>query len=223
VKGVEIGAGFAAIEQKGSEHGDEMTPQGFVGNNNGGVLGGISTGQDITVSLALKPTSSIRLPRRHQLVKGGGIGRPAQGFAQGLVAEHLRELGKDLQVLLGGFLGHEKHKDQRHRTAVGCIEGHGLGDPNEGAERFLQSLDAPVGNRHALAKSGRAEPLAREEAVEHDASRKRMLVLEEQAHLLKEPFLARDLEVEHHIGGGEELRDERHGLEEKAGHHTLLS
>jgi chorismate synthase len=64
VKGVEIGAGFAAVTQKGSEHGDEMTPQGFVSNNNGGVLGGISTGQDITVSIALKPTSSIRLPRR---------------------------------------------------------------------------------------------------------------------------------------------------------------
>ena len=64
VKGVEIGAGFAAIAQKGSEHGDEMTPQGFLSNNNGGVLGGISTGQDITVSIALKPTSSIRLPRR---------------------------------------------------------------------------------------------------------------------------------------------------------------
>jgi chorismate synthase len=64
VKGVEIGAGFAAILQKGSEHGDEMTPQGFTTNNNGGVLGGISTGQDITVSIALKPTSSIRLPRR---------------------------------------------------------------------------------------------------------------------------------------------------------------
>ena len=64
VKGVEIGAGFAAIEQKGSEHGDEMTPEGFVSNNNGGVLGGISTGQDVTVSIALKPTSSIRLPRR---------------------------------------------------------------------------------------------------------------------------------------------------------------
>ena len=64
VKGVEIGAGFAAIEQKGSEHGDEMTPKGFAGNNNGGVLGGISTGQDVTVSIALKPTSSIRLPRR---------------------------------------------------------------------------------------------------------------------------------------------------------------
>jgi chorismate synthase len=64
VKGVEIGAGFASVEQKGSEHGDEMTPQGFLSNNNGGVLGGISTGQDVTVSIALKPTSSIRLPRR---------------------------------------------------------------------------------------------------------------------------------------------------------------
>ena len=64
VKGVEIGAGFAAVTQKGSEHGDEMTPQGFLSNNNGGVLGGISTGQDVTVSIALKPTSSIRLPRR---------------------------------------------------------------------------------------------------------------------------------------------------------------
>ena len=64
VKGVEIGAGFDSIVQKGSEHGDEMTPEGFTSNNNGGVLGGISTGQDVTVSLGLKPTSSIRLPRR---------------------------------------------------------------------------------------------------------------------------------------------------------------
>jgi chorismate synthase len=70
VKGVEIGAGFAAVEQKGSEHGDEMTPAGFAGNNNGGVLGGISTGQDVTVSIALKPTSSIRLPRRTIDVRG---------------------------------------------------------------------------------------------------------------------------------------------------------
>lgn len=62
VKGVEIGAGFAAVEQKGSEHRDQITPRGFLGNNAGGVLGGISSGQDITVSLALKPTSSIRLP-----------------------------------------------------------------------------------------------------------------------------------------------------------------
>ena len=64
VKGVEIGAGFASVTQRGSEHGDELTLQGFVGNNAGGVLGGISTGQPITVSLAIKPTSSIRTPRR---------------------------------------------------------------------------------------------------------------------------------------------------------------
>ena len=64
VKGVEIGAGFASVVQKGTEHGDEMTPQGFLSNNAGGVLGGISTGQDIVVNMAIKPTSSIRLPRQ---------------------------------------------------------------------------------------------------------------------------------------------------------------
>jgi chorismate synthase len=64
VKGVEIGAGFASVAQRGSVHGDELTPEGFVGNHAGGVLGGISTGQDVTVSIAIKPTSSIRTPRR---------------------------------------------------------------------------------------------------------------------------------------------------------------
>lgn len=63
VKGVEIGAGFAAVADKGSLHGDVLTPEGFVGNKAGGVLGGISTGQDIEVSIALKPTSSILVPR----------------------------------------------------------------------------------------------------------------------------------------------------------------
>ena len=64
VKGVEIGAGFASIAQRGSEHGDELTPEGFVTNQAGGILGGISTGQDIVVTIAIKPTSSIRIPRR---------------------------------------------------------------------------------------------------------------------------------------------------------------
>jgi chorismate synthase len=63
VKGVEIGAGFRAVTQKGSEHGDELSPQGFRSNHAGGVLGGISTGQDLVVSIAIKPTSSIRIPR----------------------------------------------------------------------------------------------------------------------------------------------------------------
>lgn len=61
VKGVEIGDGFAVVEQRGTEHRDEMSPTGFLSNHAGGVLGGISTGQDLLVSLALKPTSSIRL------------------------------------------------------------------------------------------------------------------------------------------------------------------
>jgi chorismate synthase len=64
VKGVEIGAGFGCVAQKGTEHGDELTPEGFRSNNAGGVLGGISTGQDLVVHLAIKPTSSIRTPRR---------------------------------------------------------------------------------------------------------------------------------------------------------------
>lgn len=70
VKGVEIGAGFASIEQKGTEHRDEMTPGGFLSNHAGGVLGGISSGQEIVVSMALKPTSSIRLPGKSIDIEG---------------------------------------------------------------------------------------------------------------------------------------------------------
>jgi chorismate synthase len=70
VKGVEIGAGFGCVEQKGTEHRDEITPEGFLGNNAGGVLGGISSGQDIVASIALKPTSSIRLPGQTVNVRG---------------------------------------------------------------------------------------------------------------------------------------------------------
>jgi chorismate synthase len=64
VKGVEIGSGFATVAERGSEHGDELTPEGFASNHAGGVLGGISTGQDLVVRIAIKPTSSIRTPRR---------------------------------------------------------------------------------------------------------------------------------------------------------------
>jgi chorismate synthase len=64
VKAVEIGSGFASVMQRGSEHGDELTPEGFVTNHAGGILGGISTGQDIIVTIGIKPTSSIRVSRR---------------------------------------------------------------------------------------------------------------------------------------------------------------
>jgi chorismate synthase len=70
VKGVEIGAGFAAVSQRGTEHSDQMAPEGFLTNNAGGILGGISTGQDIIVNVAVKPTSSIRLTR-HTIDKQG--------------------------------------------------------------------------------------------------------------------------------------------------------
>ena len=70
VKGVEIGAGFACVAQRGSTHGDSLTPDGFLSNNAGGILGGISTGQDIEVSLAIKPTSSILIPRATIDVEG---------------------------------------------------------------------------------------------------------------------------------------------------------
>jgi chorismate synthase len=73
VKGVEIGAGFKSVEQRGSEHRDELTPTGFSSNNAGGVLGGISSGQDIIVSIALKPTSSITLPGKTVDVQGDAV------------------------------------------------------------------------------------------------------------------------------------------------------
>ena len=81
VKGVEIGAGFRAVTQRGTTHGDELTPEGFVGNNAGGVLGGISTGQDITVSIAIKPTSSIRSPRRSIDLAGSSRPRSRRSVA----------------------------------------------------------------------------------------------------------------------------------------------
>jgi chorismate synthase len=73
VKGVEIGAGFDAVAQRGTEHRDEMTPGGFLSNNAGGILGGISTGQDVICSIALKPTSSLRLPGRSVDIHGNAI------------------------------------------------------------------------------------------------------------------------------------------------------
>ncbi len=70
VKGVEIGAGFKCVAQKGTEHRDEITPEGFLSNHAGGTLGGISSGQDILVRMALKPTSSLRLPGQSVDING---------------------------------------------------------------------------------------------------------------------------------------------------------
>jgi len=72
-KGVEIGAGFASVAQKGTEHRDEMTPEGFLSNHAGGILGGISSGQDVIVSTAFKPTSSLRIPCRGLDIDGNEV------------------------------------------------------------------------------------------------------------------------------------------------------
>jgi chorismate synthase len=73
VKGIEIGAGFASVAQRGSEHGDELHPDGFASNNAGGTLGGISTGQDLRISIAIKPTSSIMSPKESVDLNGKPI------------------------------------------------------------------------------------------------------------------------------------------------------
>lgn len=108
VKGVEIGDGFAVIEQKGTEHRDEMTPDGFLSNSAGGVLGGISTGQDIVVSIALKPTSSLRVPGRSIDIYGEPIevvthGRhdPCVGIRATPIAEAMMAI-----VLMDHYLRH---------------------------------------------------------------------------------------------------------------------
>jgi chorismate synthase len=99
VKAVEIGAGFASVTQRGSEHGDELTPYGFLSNNAGGILGGISTGQDILVTIGLKPTSSIRLSRRSidkrgepVMVETNGRHDPCVGLRATPIAEAMMAL-----------------------------------------------------------------------------------------------------------------------------------
>jgi len=108
VKGVEIGAGFDSVVQKGTEHRDEITPQGFLSNHAGGVLGGISSGQDILVSIALKPTSSLRLPGQSVNLAGDPVevvttGRhdPCVGIRATPIAEAMLAI-----VLMDHYLRH---------------------------------------------------------------------------------------------------------------------
>jgi chorismate synthase len=120
VKGVEIGAGFRAVAQKGSEHGDELLPDGFASNHAGGILGGISTGQDIEISIAVKPTSSIRLPRRSidrtgapTVVQTHGRHDPCVGLRATPIAEAMLAL-----VLIDHALLHRaQNAEVRHAVA----------------------------------------------------------------------------------------------------------
>ena len=121
VKGVEIGAGFACVTQKGTEHRDEITPEGFLSNQAGGVLGGISSGQDIRVSIALKPTSSLRLPGRSVNLAGEPVevvttGRhdPCVGIRATPIAEAMLAI-----VLMDHYLRHRaQNADVESETPV---------------------------------------------------------------------------------------------------------
>ena len=121
VKGVEIGAGFASVEQKGTEHRDEITPAGFLSNNAGGVLGGISSGQDVIASIALKPTSSIRLSGRSVNLQGEPVtvetkGRhdPCVGIRATPIAEAMMAI-----VLMDHLLRHRaQNQDVRSETPI---------------------------------------------------------------------------------------------------------
>lgn len=108
VKGVEIGDGFACVEQKGTEHRDEMTPEGFLSNHAGGILGGISTGQEITAHIALKPTSSLRLPGRSINSRGEAIEVVTQGRHDPCVGIRATPIAEAMMaiVLMDHFLRH---------------------------------------------------------------------------------------------------------------------
>ncbi len=121
VKGVEIGAGFESVSQKGTEHRDEMTPEGFLSNSAGGILGGITTGQDIVAHIALKPTSSIRLPGKSIDRHGNPIevvthGRhdPCVGIRATPIAEAMMAL-----VVMDHLLRHRgQNADVRSETPI---------------------------------------------------------------------------------------------------------
>ena len=100
VKGVEIGAGFAAVEQRGSEHRDEITPQGFLSNHAGGILGGISTGQTIVASMALKPASSILIPGRSVNLAGEPTSVRTKGRHDPCVGIRATPIGEAMMALV---------------------------------------------------------------------------------------------------------------------------
>ncbi len=116
VKGVEIGAGFASVAQKGSEHGDEMTPQGFASNHAGGILGGISTGQDIVVNMAIKPTSSIAQPRRSINLDGEAIEVATEGRHDPCVGIRATPIAEAMLALV--LMDHAL----RHRAQCGDVD-----------------------------------------------------------------------------------------------------
>src|SRR5512134_795898 len=159
-------------------------------------------------------TCAMGLPVGDQLVHLCSGGRSPHPLAEWLVAEHLRQLGEYLQVHVGGAVRHQQHEDELHRLAIGRVERDRLLRAHERAQCLLQALYPAVGNGDAAAEPGGPELLPREQAVENQAARDLVVVLEEEPHLLEQALLAADLEVQHHVGEREQLCDEAHVMED---------
>src|SRR5260221_134928 len=150
---------------------------------------------------------NMRLPRGDVLMERARIGVGGELLAQLAVAQHLCELGQDAQVLLGRLLRHQQQEHEADGLAVGCVERNRLCEAHEGADRLLESLDPAVRNGDSLAQPRRAETLAGEQAVEHQAPRHPLVVLEQEPGLLEHAFLARHIQVQKDVRRGQELRN----------------
>ncbi len=159
VKGVEIGAGFAAVAQRGTEHSDEMTPEGFLTNHAGGILGGISTGQDVIVAIAVKPTSSIRLDR-HSIDKAGrpvivnthGRHDPCVGIRATPIAEAMLAL-----VLMDHALRH-RAQNADVRTDTPRIAAQAPADVASRIQARVRRSTIPIPTKPETLASGLAAP-----------------------------------------------------------------
>ena len=185
VKGVEIGAGFAAVAQRGTEHSDEMTPQGFLSQHAGGILGGISTGQDIVVSIAVKPTSSIRLDR-HSIDKAGQPGDRQHARPPRSVRRHSRHADRrsDDGARADGPRAAPSRAERRRRHVDAAHRGAGAGRESRPrhARRARSTIRIPTkpdaGRRRVTACAGRVDRFAsrarRVAKRQRDARRRRV-------------------------------------------------
>src|SRR6267378_4856744 len=148
---------------------------------------------------------NMRLPGGDVLMQRARIGVGREFLTQLAVAQHLCELGQDAQVLLGRLFRHQQQEHQTDGLAVGRVERNRLRQAHESPDRFLQTLDPAVRNGESLPQAGRAETLAGEQAVEHQAPRHPLVVLEEKPGLLEHAFLARHIQVQEDVRRGQQL------------------
>ena len=155
---------------------------------------------------------NIGLPSRNVLMYRARVGGLRQRAAQRLVAEHLRQLGKNLQMLLGRLGRDEQYENEIDGLSVRCVEGDGRLQPDERAHRIAQTFDPPVRDRDTLPESRGAQTLASEQAVEYQTASDSLIVFEQQADLFEHALLTADLQVEQDVDRGKQLGDEVHEL-----------